>query len=114
MPSEAVSTLPPQDLAGQYTGYVRQKDGTRELLALSIDPPAVFFAQNTARFSFVLNSKEYQTMGAGSFDLNTGHLQLGEQYQLYVASAEGNEIVLASMDHEQENPNVWFKRRVRP
>ena len=105
--------LPSEDLAGFYTGYATSLDGEREPMALIIDSLVVDSVEaHTVHFVYSVNWKAHYIGGIGSYNLNTGHVDLKSHYELYVARASADEVVLASLSHRDQRPLVMINKRM--
>ena len=112
--SDVISAyLPPEDLAGFYTGYATALDGGREPMALIIDSLVVDSVEaDKMRFTYSVNWKAHYIGGVGRYTLKTGHVDLESHYELYVARATADEVVLASLSHRDQRPLVMINKRM--
>ena len=110
-PPEPVRHLAPAELVGFYTGYATNEEGAREPIALTLDAPRSGEAGAPVLFAYSINWKVYQTAGAGYYDQRTGRLTLDDHYELYVAAATDEEMILASTDHDGPEPLFQVRRR---
>ena len=112
--SEVTSAyLPPEDLAGFYTGYATSLDGEREPMALIIDSLVVDSLEaDKVHFVYSVNWKAHYIGGFGRYNIATGHVDLESHYELYVARANADEVVLASLSHRDQRPLVMINKRV--
>ena len=102
--------LEPADLAGFYTGYAVNLDGEKEVVTMTVDPPAVFYAQNEARFTYALNTTRHQEGGAGIYNMNTGHILLNDSYLLYAAQTAEGDVLLTSVKDDVRRPEMEVKK----
>ena len=111
--SEAATVyLPPEDLAGFYTGYATSLEGDREPMALIIDSVAVDSSGAGVQFLYSVNWKAHYIGGLGRYDVETGHIDLESHYELYVARANADEVVLASVSNRDQRPLVMINKRM--
>ncbi len=110
---QQVVAVAPAELAGFYTGYATMLDGTREALALTLAPPDTAYADGDVRLPYSINWKSHQSGGIGHYNAATGHLDLENHYELYVASAGNDEVVLASLARQESGPVVKVNKRKR-
>ncbi len=101
----------PEELAGFYTGYATLLDGSREALVLTIAPPDSGSAGPEVRLPYAINWTSHQSGGIGRYNVETGHLDLENHYELYVAFAGEDKVVLASPEQRQQRPLVQVNKR---
>ena len=99
-------------LAGTYDGYLSMPNGSSAPLTLIID--AVHPTDERVLVSYTLIWTGGRTTGNGSYVPAAGRLGLPGSYDLFVASEEGEAIVLRSTASDEARPLVELRRSIAP
>lgn len=91
-------------LPGFYTGYTTLPDGSREALGLRIEP--VEPGSTPPRFRFSMNSLQYQMQGTGTFDPESGYVDLEGQYIFTVRTNADGQLVLSTGSPGDPSPLI--------